>query len=165
MNHGISTIILMGVSGSGKTTIGKLLAERFGWFFIESDEYHTADDIHKMSSGIPLTDQDRWPWLYRLNKLLKDAQDGSKPVVLACSALKQEYRDILSDGLSNFFYVYLRGDYELIFSRMQQRHHFMGAHMLASQFEILEAPADALVIDIKLPPHQIVDTILAKLFN
>ena len=165
MNPSISTIILMGVSGCGKTTIGKLLAERLDCVFIESDEYHSADDIRKMSSGIPLTDQDRWPWLYCLNKLLRDAQDRSKPVVLACSALKQEYRDILSAGLLNFFYVYLRGDYELIFSRMQQRRHFMGAHMLASQFEILEAPADALVIDIKLPPHQIVDTILEKLFK
>jgi len=163
LGNNFTVIIVMGVSGSGKTTIGRSLAKRLGWDFIESDEYHSPQDIEKMSGGIPLTDEDRWPWLRRLHDLLLAYKEKDRSLVLACSALKQSYRDMLISDLENAFYVYLQGDYDLIHHRMQQRQHYMKAGMLRSQFDALEEPQDGMTLDIQNSPEEIVDKILAHL--
>jgi gluconokinase len=163
LDKNFSAIIVMGVSGSGKTTVGKLLADRLGWTFIESDEYHLPSDIEKMSSGIPLNDDDRWPWLERLRGLLHDHSQKHQSIVLACSALKQSYRELLTSGLENVYFVFLKGDFDLIHQRMQERQHYMKADMLRSQFDVLEEPLDAVVVDIQFSPEMIVEEILAQL--
>jgi gluconokinase len=154
--NNFSAVIVMGVSGSGKSTVGQMLAEQLGWTYIESDDYHSAEDINKMSNGIPLTDADRWPWLNRLHDLMADHAKQGQSVVLACSALKQSYRDLLAAGLKNVFFVYLKGDYDLIFERMKSRDHYMQASMLRSQFDALEEPINALMLNIEAPPGEIV---------
>jgi carbohydrate kinase (thermoresistant glucokinase family) len=156
-------IIIMGVSGCGKTTIADKLAEQLGWTFIESDNYHSEAHIHKMASGIPLMDADRLPWLERLHDLLIEFSQKNQPSVLACSALKEKYRQTLTAGLRNIRFVYLKGDYELIWQRMQERQHYMQPSMLKSQFEALEEPEDALVIDISHSPEKIVSEILRQI--
>ncbi len=153
----------MGVSGSGKTTIGRALADRIGWKFIESDDYHSEADIAKMSAGIPLTDRDRSPWLKELNKQLIAAARDGQSAVLACSALKASYRKILYASINDGVYVYLKGKFELIWSRMQEREHFMKADMLQSQFNDLEEPAEAVIADIRLPTDTIIDHIIDTL--
>jgi gluconokinase len=152
----------MGVSGCGKTTVSRMLAEHLGWSYIESDEYHSPDDIEKMSSGVPLNDEDRWPWLKRLHDVLLDHSGKNQSVVLACSALKQSYRNLLVSGLDNVFFVFLKGDFELIQQRMRKRQHYMKADMLRSQFDALEEPRNAIVIDIQNSPEKIVENILAQ---
>jgi gluconokinase len=163
LDKNFSAIIVMGVSGCGKTTVGRQLAEHLGWVFIESDEYHSPSDIEKMSSGIPLNDKDRWPWLEQLRDLLYDHSQKHQSVVLACSSLKQSYRDLLTSGLENVYFVFLKGDFDLIHQRMQERHHYMKADMLHSQFDALEEPLDAVVIDIQNSPEMIVEEILTQL--
>jgi len=158
-----TSVIVMGVSGCGKSTIGRLLADRLGWPFIESDDYHSAEDIQKMTNGIPLTDEDRWPWLNRLHDLMVDFSKQGQPVVLACSALKQSYRNLLAQGLNYVLFVYLKGDFDLIFERMSNRRHYMQAGMLRSQFDALEEPLDALILDIKESPEEIARKILQHL--
>lgn len=158
-----SAVIVMGVSGCGKSTVGRMLSEKLNWVFIESDDYHSAEDIQKMSNGIPLTDEDRWPWLNRLHDLMVDFSTQGQPVVLACSALKQSYRNLLAQGLDNVLFVFLKGDYDLIFERMKSRNHYMKAGMLRSQFEALEEPLDALVLEINEPPMEIAEKILHHL--
>ena len=153
----------MGVSGCGKTTISVRLAEKLGWTFIESDSYHSDEHIRKMASGFPLTDADRQPWLETLHGLLADLSLKDQPTVLACSALKEKYRQTLTAGLKNFRFVYLKGDYDLIWQRMQARQHYMKPSMLKSQFDALEEPDNALVIDITLPPEKIVSEILRQI--
>jgi len=150
----------MGVSGCGKTIIGTTLADKLGWEFIESDSYHSQEDIRKMSNGIPLTDADRWPWLERLHSLLAEKQADGIPVILACSALKESYRQILCEGLRRCEYVYLKGKYDLIWKRMRQREHFMKPAMLQSQFDELEEPIDALTVLISQPVDQIIEKII-----
>jgi gluconokinase len=152
----ISVITLMGVSGCGKTTVARELADELGWQFIESDAYHSEADIQKMSSGTPLTDEDRLPWLQSLNHALRSNLKEGKQTVLACSALKKKYRDILYTSINPGVYVFLKGDFGLIWERMQQREHFMRPEMLQSQFDDLEEPSDALTIDIELPVPEIV---------
>ena len=159
----ISVITVMGVSGCGKTTIGSVLAKQLGWKFIESDDYHSEADIQKMSNGIPLRDADRWPWLERLNELLLEKLDHGQQIVLACSALKQSYRDKLYANIQDGVYVFLKGSYDLIRERMQLREHFMKAEMLQSQFDALEEPQDAMVIDIRLSEDEIIRQIMRKL--
>ena len=163
MEENFTAIIVMGVSGCGKTTIGRLLAERLSWTYIESDEYHSPSDIEKMSSGVPLTDEDRWPWLKRLHNLLQDHLEKNQSVILACSALKQSYRDLLASGLKNVIFVFLKGDFDLIHQRMRQREHYMKANMLHSQFDTLEEPRGAVIIDIQHSPEIIVEKILTQL--
>jgi gluconokinase len=153
-------VVLMGVSGSGKTTIGRLLAARLGCAFLDGDDFHPAENIAKMAAGTPLGDEDRWPWLERLNRELR-ARDNA---VMACSALKQAYRDILTDGIPACRLVHLRGSLELIRSRLtERRHRYMPAALLESQFATLEPPADAIEIDVAMPPERCVQAIASAL--
>lgn len=155
-------IILMGVSGSGKTTVGKLLAQNLGWQFFDGDDYHPQSNIRKMQQGFPLEDQDRWPWLDVLNKLMTGILENDKSAVIACSALKKAYRDRLGRNLLQVKFVYLRGSYHLIMQRMQKRQgHYFQADLLASQFEILEVSKDIHQIDIFHKPEAIVANVRA----
>ena len=157
-------IILFGVSGSGKTTIGRLLAKDLGWKFHDADEFHPARNLEKMRRGIALTDADRWPWLEKLRELLRERIARKENLILACSALKEEYRDYLqiSDEIK---WVYLKGEYQLIADRLQQRRgHFMNPILLRNQFELLEEPkGDALVVDVDASPTRIVQKIRKQL--
>ena len=137
--------VLMGVSGAGKTTLGEALARRLGWRFIDADDYHPAANVAKMASGHPLDDADRWPWLDRLNALLRQEENA----VLACSALKEHYRRRLADGIQSIEWIYLKGDFDLIHSRLAaRRHRYMPASLLESQFAALEPPSEAITIDV-----------------
>lgn len=149
----------MGVTGSGKSTVGALLAARLGVEFLDADEYHPPHNVAKMSAGIPLEDADRWPWLAQLNAELRRRERA----VLACSALKESYRHRLGEGL-DMRYVHLRGTPELIGARLAARQHrYMPASLLASQFAALEPPAHAIDIDVAQPAAECVATILAQL--
>jgi len=156
-------VVVMGVAGSGKTTIGKLLADAIPCPFLEGDSLHSRANVEKMSHGIPLTDADRAPWLSAIHARMVDAYHRGDSLVVGCSALKQTYRTVLADGLP-LTWVYLRGSPQLIESRLLQRtSHFMKADMLASQFGALEEPTDALVVDVSEPPDAIVERILSAL--
>jgi gluconokinase len=155
-------VIVMGVSGSGKTTVGQELAARLGWAFYDADEFHPQENVTKMSSGTPLTDEDRKPWLEALHKLIAENLEQRLSLILACSALKEIYRQHLVRGHEEkTTLVYLEGDFETIYSRMQARQHFMKPAMLQSQFDTLEEPAHAVVVDIRKPEDQVVEEILA----
>jgi gluconokinase len=159
-------VIVLGVSGAGKTTVGKLLARGLGWQFLEADDFHPSANIEKMRSGRPLIDEDRWPWLERLREEIKRLVAAGENAVLACSALKRTYRAYLrvSDEVK---FVFLRGDYALIEKQLRSRHsHFMKANLLQSQFDDLEEPQpdeNALKIQLGRTPQAVVDEIKAKL--
>lgn len=154
-------LILMGVSGSGKTTIGTMLSKKLGWDFYDGDDFHPLANISKMSRGIPLTDEDRATWLDVLASLIQSALAQQKSIILACSALKQAYRERLALDAKQELFVYLKGSYEQILERMQLRPgHYMKPSMLASQFATLEEPADALILDIALSPDEILNRII-----
>jgi gluconokinase len=158
-------VIVMGVTGSGKTTIGKMLAERLGSEFADADDFHSAANKDKMHRGIPLTDADRMPWLVSMHDYLAKAAAERRSVVLGCSALKQSYRVILSDGLS-IQLVYLKGTYEVIDEHLRARKgHFADDKILAAQFADLQEPdtSDTIVVDVRLKPEQIVDEICKQL--
>lgn len=147
----------MGVAGCGKTTVGQALAARKGWRFLDADAFHPAANIEKMGRGVALQDEDRWPWLDALNAALHAAQAEGVAVVLACSALKQRYRERIAQGLDDVHWIHLRGTFDLILRRLEARQgHYMKAGMLRSQFEALEAPVDALELDITPPPDELV---------
>ena len=151
----------MGVAGSGKTTVGEALAKRLGWRFYDADGFHPAENVAKMANGTPLTDSDRAPWLAALHGLIASSLKENRPGVLACSALKESYRGQLFAGLEDVLLVYLKGSYELIWSRLSLRQdHYMKPNMLKSQFEALEEPVDALAFDISLPVDEIVEGIM-----
>ena len=153
-------VILMGVAGSGKTTVGRILASELGWSFYDADDFHSPDSVRKMASGIPLTDEDRLPWLEDLRNLIAEHDEREENGVLACSALRRTYRDILSSGRGELVTVYLKADAELIRKRLADRHsHYMPVQLLESQFEVLEEPEDAITIPAGSPPNQIVKSI------
>jgi gluconokinase len=159
-------IIIFGVSGAGKTTVGKLLARELGWRFLEADDFHPEANIEKMRSGHPLTDNDRRPWLDCLRRQIQQLLSAGENAVLACSALKRAYRDHLrvSDEVK---LVFLRGNYALVERQMRGRHrHFMNANLLQSQFDDLEEPQpdeNVLTIELGPTPEEIVGKIEAKM--
>ena len=156
-------IVLMGVAGSGKTTIGEMLAGALDCPFLESDSLHSRANVEKMSHGIPLTDADRAPWLSSIHARMAEVYNRGESLVVGCSALKQRYRTVLADGLP-VTWVYLKGSPDLIRLRLMHRAgHFMKVDMLASQFDALEEPSNALVIDVSEPPDAIVERILSEL--
>lgn len=157
-------IVLMGVSGSGKTTVGRQLAARLEVPFFEGDDFHPAENVAKMRRGEPLTDADRGPWLAALHGLLAEHERGEQPLVLACSALKAGYRGQLQAGGLDPTFVYLKGDYDLIAGRMHARlGHFMPQSLLQSQFDALEEPENAIVVNVDQPVERIVDEIVRRL--
>ncbi len=154
-------IVLMGVMGSGKTTIGRKLAEELGFLFYDADDFHPPANKEKMNRGIPLMDKDRAPWLGILRAQMEKWNKEESNAVLACSALKQKYRDFLSMGL-RVQWVYLKGDREILRQRIEKRTgHFAGSQLLDSQFEALEEPNGALVVDVREDP----DTIVRRIFQ
>ena len=149
-------IVVMGVSGSGKTTVGSLLAQQLGWEFADADDYHPAANIEKMRDGIPLTDADRLPWLERLRSLIAGWITTGTGAVLACSALKQNYRERLRVGEPVRF-VYLKASAEVLSQRLLERHgHYMKRQMLESQLATLEEPGDAIVVNANATPENMV---------
>lgn len=159
-------IIIMGVSGCGKTTVGQALAARLGYAFYDGDDFHPPQNVTKMANGIPLDDTDRAPWLARLHDLLQEHIARGEGVVLACSALKRRYREQLQAGNEGVRFVYLRGEFEVIWARMRSRpQHYMKASMLQSQFDALEPPTpdEAIPIPITATPEIILATLLAAL--
>jgi len=157
-------LILMGVSGSGKTAVGELLSQKLGWPFFDGDDFHPKENVDKMAAGIPLDDNDRIPWLMNLHDLIADHLAERKSLLLACSALKQTYRDLLLEGNPNTLFIHLKGDFKMIMSRMQARSgHYMKPEMLYSQFETLEEPTDALTVDIGQNLDRITEEIITQL--
>jgi gluconokinase len=158
-------VVLMGVSGSGKTTVGRSLAAELGWAFLDADDFHSQASIAKMAAGIALTDDDRFPWLDRLAEEIRAETARDRDVVLACSALKQGYRERLAQGAGqDLVFVYLKGDATTIEPRLASRSgHYMPASLLASQFAALEEPAGAIVVDIRQTPKAQAAEIAAQL--
>jgi gluconokinase len=159
-------VILMGVSGSGKTTIGKRLAQSLGWMFFEGDDFHPRANITKMGKGIPLSDKDRQPWLDALRKLIKQLIHREESAVIACSALKAAYREFLKHENEEVCFVYLKGDYELIRKRLEERsNHYMKAGLLSSQFVALQEPEGVITVEILRDPEEIVSSIQEELLR
>jgi gluconokinase len=155
-------LILMGVVGAGKTTIGMLLAQKLGWQFADADEFHPQQNIEKIRHGIPLTDSDRAPWLAALRQSIEKWNAEGRKVVLACSALKRSYRKELQTGPVRF--VYLKGDYDLLSRRLRSRQgHFASESILKSQLADLEEPEDAITVTVEKSPDEIVSEIIRKL--
>lgn len=153
-------LIVMGVQGSGKTTVGSLLARRLGWEFLDADDLHPATNRDKMAAGLALNDEDRRPWLQALHERILSWDKNGTAAVLACSALKRSYRDLLA-GNSRVDWIYLKGEPKLVEERLKDRQdHFAKADLLTSQFETLEEPAQALWIDIQEEPGMIVERIV-----
>jgi gluconokinase len=159
-------VIVFGVSGAGKTTVGKLLAHELGWRFCEADDFHSQGNIRKMRRGVPLTEEDRKPWLERLRGVIRQSVGAGENMVLACSALKKSYRDYLRVS-PKVSLIYLRGDYALIDNQLRRRRgHFMNPGLLGSQLADLEEPEPeegALVIELGRSPIELVEEIRAKL--
>lgn len=162
-----AAIIVMGVSGSGKSTIGALLAEALGWPFADADGFHPAANIAKMAAGQPLTDADRWPWLDAIAAHIEAARAAAQPVVVACSALRRTYRDRLRAGHGDLVFLHLAGEAGLIGERQAARQgHFMPPSLMASQFATLEDPAgeaDAVTVSVVASPQQVVKAALVEL--
>ena len=153
-------IVLMGVAGSGKTTVGRLLAEQLGWPFRDADEFHPPANVDKMSQGIPLTDSDREPWLAAIRRYVDETMARDGRAVVTCSALKEHYRRIIVSDPTRVRLIYLAGEFSVIAERLWEREgHFMKAGMLESQFADLEPPRDALTVDVAQSPEAIVTEI------
>ena len=162
-----NALIVMGVSGSGKTTIGERLAARIGWRYEDADAFHPAANVAKMSAGQPLTDEDRWPWLRAIADEIDRASEAGERVVIGCSALRRVYRDVLVHGRHDIRIIYLQGTQGLIADRLGERKgHFMPPGLLTSQFKTLEPPTPdehALTVSIDAPVETVVNDILGKL--
>jgi gluconokinase len=163
----LSALVVMGVSGSGKSTIGSMLARRLGWEYDDGDWFHPQSNIDKMHAGRPLTDEDRWPWLRAIARHIDETRRQGGHAIIACSALKRAYRDILVEDRPDVGLIYLKGDRNLIARRLATRYgHFMSPQLLDSQFAALEEPQEderAIVVSIDAAPRAIVETILAQL--
>ena len=159
-------VIVFGVSGAGKTTLGRMLADELGWKFYEGDDFHAQASIDKMHAGVPLTDEDRRPWLECLRGLIERCLAAKQNGILTCSALKKSYRSYLRVN-EEVQFVYLRGSYELVANQLRQRHgHFMNPELLRSQFATLEEPEPAegvIAIELGRSPRELVDEIKKKL--
>jgi gluconokinase len=163
----VAVLVVMGVSGSGKTTVGALLAGRLKWEFEDGDGFHPRSNVDKMQAGIPLTDQDRWPWLTAIAEWIDGTRKRGGHAVLACSALKRRYRDVLIGNRPDVRLVYLKGSEPLIARRTAMRHgHFMPKSLLHSQFEALEEPGadeNPVTASVEASPREVVERILASL--
>lgn len=156
-------IIIMGVCGCGKTTVGEMLAAQLGCGFSDADGFHPKENVEKMRAGIPLTDEDRWPWLGAIRKAADDWQAKNESHVIACSALRQAYRDVLSPK-GDVIFVYMKGSREVIQPRLEARTgHYMNPNLLESQFAILDEPTDALTVDVGGTPQDITADVLRQL--
>ncbi len=154
----------MGPMGCGKTTIGKILSAKTGWPFYDADEFHPPENVEKMRAGIPLNDEDRQSWLEKLHSKIQELLQNGETAILACSALKQAYRDILGVNQEDVISVYLKGSYELLRERIEARQHpYMNKNLLRSQLEILEEPAGGLTVDISGSPEDTAESILEAL--
>ncbi|MDX6199610.1 MAG: gluconokinase [Actinomycetota bacterium] len=162
-----TTLVVMGVSGSGKTTVATRLAQRLRWVFAEGDDFHPAANVDKMRNGIPLTDQDRWPWLASLADWIGGREAAGQNAVLTCSALKRAYRDVLTDGHPSVRFVHVTATAETIRRRLEQRRgHYMPASLLDSQLATLEPlnpDEPAMTVAGDAEPHEVVDAVLARL--
>ena len=160
-------LVIMGVSGSGKTTIATRLAEKLDWKYRDGDEFHPAANVEKMKNGVPLTDEDRWPWLEAIAAFIDEELKRGEKTIVTCSALKRGYRDILMDARKGVRLVYLKGDEALLAERLKKRHgHFMPSSLLQSQFDALEEPGsdeNPLVVSVEGTPDEIVDEIILRL--
>jgi len=157
------TVVIMGVAGAGKTTVGTLLAQRLSWRFLEGDALHPAANVGKMRRGIPLSDEDRWPWLKAIREEILKSEGRGENLVVACSALKASYREFLNSG-THIAWVYLKGSPEVLQARLEQRlGHFMKSGMLASQLETLEEPEDAITVMVDRPAAEMVQEICERL--
>lgn len=170
MKSAATHLVMMGVAGSGKTTLAEALSARLGWTMAEADEFHPASNIAKMNSGTPLNDEDRWPWLTAIRDWMTKQADAGHCTVLTCSALKQSYRDLLSEAEGNVVFLHLDGDPELLGERIQNRTgHFMPPTLLPSQLATLEPLTEqelatgSLVLDISRSPEQLVEDVLSAL--
>jgi gluconokinase len=162
-----SAIIVMGVSGSGKTTVASLLARRLQWRFVEGDSLHSAANVARMREGIPLTDDDRWPWLDEIAAWIDAVRAAGEPCIVTCSALKRAYRERLVAGRDEACFVYLKGEQRLVTQRMAVRTgHYMPLSLLRSQFDTLEEPGseeNAIAVPIEASPEEIAASIIANL--
>ncbi|MGC5584413.1 gluconokinase [Ornithinimicrobium sp. W1679] len=159
-------VVVMGVSGCGKSTIARALHERLGWEFAEGDEYHPASNVEKMAAGRPLMDQDRWPWLRTLARWTQERDERGESTILSCSSLKRSYRDLLREGAPGTYFVHMHGDKGLLLERMETREHFMPPTLLESQLdtlEMLEPDERGVVVDIAHPVERAVRVVLAHL--
>lgn len=162
-----AVIVVMGVAGSGKTTIAAELARRLGWRFAEGDAFHPAANVEKMGRGVPLTDADRWPWLDAIAAWIRETRAAGERCVVACSALKRSYRERIAGGGDDVRFVYLQGTYDIVSRRMAARTgHYMPVALLRSQYQTLEEPRaeeNAIVLSIEQPPGEIAARIVEAL--
>ncbi|KER66143.1 gluconate kinase [Burkholderia cepacia] len=159
-------LIAMGVSGAGKSRIGEMLAERLSCSYTDGDAFHSAANKEKMHHGIPLTDDDRWPWLRTIREAIEEKQRAGETAVFTCSSLKRSYRDVLRGTDTDVRFVYLKGSFEVLHERLKSRTgHFFDPSLLKSQLDTLEEPGsdEAIEVSIELTPEQIVDQVMQKI--
>ena len=157
-------VIIMGVTGSGKSTVARALADHVGWRFCDADDLHSAENVERMRHGVPLDDERRDPWLRAVRRAIDEAVARHQSIVVACSALKERYREILSNGVDGLRFVHLTAPEEVLRRRLQQRpDHFAGVSLLASQFNTLEPPERALTLDATQPVDRLVELIVDDL--